>query len=553
MTVRYPRAAAVAVSALVVAAIAVPTAGRATVTDDSVSVLLISIDALDPAELDELDENGNPLAPNLVSLRDQGTWWTQARSVMASETLPNHIAMGTGTYPGTNGVPGNDGRLWVGDTALADPDLGVPEARLSTSTISAIESQCGDLRTVTDLSKEYVWRTFAGEADEDFDQPSFNIPASGHAPESATVPFLLNALDSGPIDHAFVNLGDHDRAGHVDVTGAAASGPDTVTDGPRSAQRAALSQVDSWIGTITNQLQQSGEWDRTVLMVVSDHSMNFTLTPDPRWNIDVAATLEQVETDNALIPGTVFLFSDNGGAGFVYLIDPAMDGGDALLTEAYDAIAAMPGVEDTLYRLPNTDDPDGRVLGEIHPDWHLDGTDRVGEILVLAEERYRMGSESDNPLPGNHGHTSTRHITALITGGWDGIVSGTVVAASNPDAVNEADDTAALPEQAEQVDWAPTVGWLLGVTDPGLDAAGDAQWEGRVLDEAFSRRPGTLACAAAVARTDSGSNDTAADDAGAPVVDSTGSSLAGTGGGAALAGLIALAGAGSLRRRSRRC
>ena len=540
-------------SALVVAAIAAPSASLATTDDDSVSVLLISIDALDPAELDELNEGGNPVAPNLASLREQGTWWTQARSVMASETLPNHIAMGTGTYPGTNGVPGNDGRLTAGDAELADPDLGVREARLSTSTISAIETQCSDLRTLTDLSKEYVWRTFTGEADEDFNQPDFNIPVSGHAPESATVPFLLNALNSGPLDHGFINLGDHDRAGHIDVTGAAPDGPDGVMEGARAAQRAALAQVDAHIGTIVAQLQQSGEWDRTVLMIVSDHSMNFTLTPDPRWNIDVAATLEQVEADNALDAGSTFMFSDNGGAGFVYLIDPAMAGGDALLTQAYDAIAAMDGVEDTLYRLPNADDADGRVLGEVHPDWHLDGTDRVGEILVLAQERYRMGSASDNPLPGNHGHTTTRHTTALITGGWDGIVADAVIEPSNPAAVNEADDTAALPEQAEQVDWAPTVGWLLGVTDPGIDAGTDPQWEGRVLAEAFSRRPGTLACAAAAVGggTDGGGTDDGGTDDGGTVVDDDEGLLAETGGGAALIGLAALIGAGTLRRRRR--
>ncbi len=141
-------------------------------------MLLVSIDALDPTQLDEVDADGNPLAPTLVSLRDQGTWWTQARGVMASETLPNHVAMATGTYPGTNGIPGNEGRLQPGDDTLADPDLGVPEARQATSLMAAIEAQCPDLRTVTSLSKEYVWRTFQGEGDAVFDQPTYNIPGS---------------------------------------------------------------------------------------------------------------------------------------------------------------------------------------------------------------------------------------------------------------------------------------------------------------------------------------------------------------------------------------
>ncbi len=515
----------------------------ATTADDGVRVLLVSIDALDPAELDEVDDGGNPIAPTLVALREQGTWWEQARAVMASETLPNHVAMATGTYPGTNQVPGNDGRLAVGDSENADPDLGVPEAREATSLMAAIESQCADLRTVTSLSKEYVWRTFQGEGDAVFDQPAFNIPGSGHAPESATVPFLLQQEQEAPIDFVFANLGDHDRAGHVDTTGAVPDGPDGVMDGAKAGQRAALGQVDTWVRTLVEQLQASGEWERTVLVITSDHSMNFTLSLDPRWNIDTAAAVAQVELDAGREPGSTFLVSNNGGAAFVYLVDPADPDRAALLEAAHDALAALPGVEETLYRVPNDFDPDGAVLQTVHPDWNLHQTPRAGDVVVLAQERYRMGSVDENPVPGNHGHTSTRHITALVTGGWDGIVAGQRIAASAPDAVDEADDTAVLPEQVEQVDWAPTVGWLLGVEDPGTAAGGDPQWEGRVLTEAFTRQPGTLVCSGAttqpVATDGDGATDDTADDP----------DLAATGTGTGLAALVALAAAAVVGRR----
>lgn len=537
-----------AVVVLVVAAAGLsPTAaGASTTDDDGVKVLLVSIDALDPAELDEVDENGNPLAPTLVALRDQGTWWTQARGVMASETLPNHVAMATGTYPGTNGIPGNEGRLSPGDDTLADPDLGLPEARATTSLMAAIEDQCPDLRTVTSLSKEYVWRTFQGEGDAVFPQPQFNIPESGHAPESTTVPYILQQENDAPIDFLFANLGDHDRAGHIDTTGAVVDGPMSVTDGPKLLQRAALAQVDSWIDALVTQLQSNGEWERTVLLLVSDHGMNFTTSGDAQWNIDVGATLEQVEADNGRDPGSTFLFSPNGGAGFVYLIDPDDPDRATLLEQAHDAIAAMDGVEDTLYRVPNGFDPGGRVLSTLHPDWNLHQTDRVGDILVLAQERYRMGTVEETPYPGNHGHTSTRQITALVTGGWDGIVADRFIEASAPDAVDEADDTAALPEQAEQVDWAPTVGWLLGLEDPGTAAGGAPQWEGRVLDEAFTRRPGTLLCSGATTGPpggDSGDGDGAADEQDAD------GELAATGAGTALAGAVLLAVALTFHRR----
>lgn len=538
------------VAGLVVLALQPVAGATATDDDDAVRVVLLSIDALDPAELDELNDGGNPIAPTLASLRAAGTWWEQARAVMASETLPNHVAMATGTYPGTNQIPGNDGRLRPGDTENADPDLGVPEAREATSLMAAIEDQCSDLRTVTSLSKEYVWRTFQDEGDAVFDQPSFNIPGSGHAPESATVPFILQQEDEAPIDFLFANLGDHDRAGHVDATGAVPDGPDGVADGARAAQRAALAQVDAWVQVIQQQLQAAGEWERTVLVITSDHSMNFTISADPRWNIDTAAALEQVEVDFAREPGSTFLVSNNGGASFVYLVDDADPEREALLEAAYDALAALPGVEETLYRQANASDPDGAVLSTVHPDWNLHQTPRAGEILVLAQERYRMGSVDENPIPGNHGHTTTRHITALVTGGWDGIAAGQSIAPSDPAAVDEGDDTAALPEQVEQVDWAPTIGWLLGIQDPGLAAGGDPQWEGRVLQEAFTRRPGTLACSGATTQPVS---DGATDGEGATgdVTGDEGEDLAATGAGTGLAAAAALGLAAVVGRRRR--
>lgn len=544
-------------SALLVLLVAVsaplPTAGASTsdevANDDAVKVLLVSIDALDPTQLDE------DVAPTLVALRDQGTWWEEARGVMASETLPNHVAMATGTYPGTNGIPGNDGRLAEGDSEVADPDLGIRDARQATSIIAAFESQCPDRRSVTSLSKEYVWRSFVGEADADFDQPSFNIPESGHAPDSSTVPYIMQQEQEAPIDLLFANLGDHDRAGHIDATGAVPV-PEGIEDGPRVTQRAALTQVDTWIAALVAQLENSGEWDRTVLFIVSDHTMNFTATlsdgsGDPAYNVDVGATLEQVEVDNGRDAGSTFLFSDNGGAGFVYLINPADPERETLLEQAYDAIADMEGVQDTLYRLPASFDPGGRALSTIHPAWNLHQTTRVGDILVLAEERYRLGSFTDNPLPGNHGHTSARQITALVTGGWDGIEAGQRIEASIPGSVDVADDTVALPEQAEQVDWAPTIGWLLGIEDPGVAAGGAPQWEGRVLEEAFTRQPGTLVCAAALDADDADDEDgedVASDDepAAAPATDD----LAATGAGTGLVGVALLAAAlAGMRRR----
>src|SRR4029453_15742238 len=63
-------------------------------------------------------------------------------------------------------------------------------------------------------------------------------------------------------------------------------------------------------------------------------------------------------------------------------------------------------------------------------------------------------------LQGDHGHPGTRHIPFFVIGGGDHVVDQTI-AASGP--VNEGDDTAQNPEQAENVDIAPTVAWIYGL------------------------------------------------------------------------------------------
>jgi hypothetical protein len=442
---------------------------------DRVHVVHITVDALDPSQV-------GPDTPVLQSLKDAGTWWEEARAVMASETLPNHVAIGTGTYPGTNGIPGNDGRAEPGDTEGADPDLGQPELLQADSFVTAIERVCPDLRTVTVFSKNYVHFVFEGEADSDFPQPAFNIPGSGHAPDISTVGFILEELSQERPDYLFANLGDVDRAGHIDPTG--------VTGTP-AEQRAVLQQTDTLVGAVVSALQANGMWESTVLVISSDHSMDYSAAGDPAANVDVMAALEA----DGRTAGRFFL-SDNGGAGFLYLLDPDAADADTVLRDAREVVVALDGVVEALYRQPNPLDP-GNDLDTVHPAWRLSGTHRAGEIFLHVESGRRVGSLADNPIPGNHGHVITRHITALVTGGWDGLAEPSSIPASDPDLVDQADDTELLPEQLEQVDFAPTFGWLLGVPDPGVSAGGDPQWEGVIRDEAFARQPAPACVAAA--------------------------------------------------------
>ena len=446
---------------------------------DTVRVIHLVIDALHPDQI-------GPQTPFLPQLKDEAVSWEQHRAVMASETLPNHVAMATGTYPFRNGIAGNDGRAAVGDQEPSDPDLGVPDLREAFSFTQAIEAACPDLRTVTVFSKQYVWRTFSTDpADANFDQPQFNIPESGHALDAITGEFILQELgENGAPDYLFANLGDVDRSGHIDASG--------FTGFP-TAQLAALEQTDKLVGAIVEQLRQSGAWDNTVLVVNSDHSMDWS-TPG-QGNVDVEAALEGDERTAG-----AFFNSLNGGASSVYLLDPARADADAVLAAAREVILTLDGVDEALHREPNLLDP-GNDLRAVHPAWR-NWTPRAGEIFVTTLPGFKVGSQSANPLPGNHGMGATRHATLMITGGWDGLAPPVSIGVEDASLVNPTDDTELFPGQSEQVDLAPTYGWLLGVPDPGQTLGSSApQWQGRVLEEAFQRQP-TPRCAAVAPAVD---------------------------------------------------
>ncbi len=138
-------------------------------------------------------------------------------------------------------------------------------------------------------------------------------------------------------------------------------------------------------------------------------------------------------------------------------------------------------VDEALYRLPNgADGGTAHTLGAVHPGWRIAG-ERSGDLFVTHTA---AGAFSDpaNPLPGNHGGPLTSDNTFAIIGGGRLVRQQSLAGAVDA----RYDDTLRNPEQAQNVDVAPTALALLGRAAP-LDS------EGRVLAEAFE--PGALAAA----------------------------------------------------------
>jgi putative cell wall-binding protein len=117
--------------------------------------------------------------------------------------------------------------------------------------------------------------------------------------------------------------------------------------------------------------------------------------------------------------------------------------------------------------------------------------DRVGDLVVITKDGFRMSEPGgfSNPIPGNHGHVETLPIPVIIGGGWDGVVGNDVVPGLPVPGLEGVDRTIPKdvrdPGQAENIDIAPTIAWLLGINPP------PGGFDGRVLEEAFSRRPQT--------------------------------------------------------------
>jgi putative cell wall-binding protein len=97
------------------------------------------------------------------------------------------------------------------------------------------------------------------------------------------------------------------------------------------------------------------------------------------------------------------------------------------------------------------------------------------------------GGPSSNPIPGNHGHVPTLPIPVIVAGGHPAVRQRLITPPS------ELGDGDRDPNQAENIDMAPTVAWLLGLYPP------PGGFDGRLLDEAFSYRPAPRLTASPIA------------------------------------------------------
>ena len=322
---------------------------------------------------------------------------------------------------------------------------------------------------------DYLWAPCSSGADDDDycgDVPT--NPITGYAVDDAAVmDEVIRTIDRGigaeprrRPDFTFVNLQQIDSAGHA--TGTNSGLYDTT-----------IAMADEQIKRLVDTLKERDEWDRTVLMLLSDHSMDST---PKKTNLTGSLT-------GADIPEDRFMVVQNGSVDAVYLADRTAPDRFELLKRLRAAALGTPGVVEALYRESNPADGDGAfTLDGAHPGWHAAG-ERSGDLFVTHESggAFTDPSFSSNPLPGNHGGPQTRDNLIAVAGGGGYLRQQRVDGTAGP----LFDDTETNPQQAENVDPAPTIMGLLGLAPPRDNA-------GRFLAEAFdlSALPGRGAPAA---------------------------------------------------------
>lgn len=460
-------------------------------------VYVVVIDGLDG---DRVDAGAAPyLSSMLAGAGANATYFEESRSVLPAETNPNHTAMMSGAYPGQSGIAANAFALYApldnADACVRTGPFDYTAAPTETSgesascpraqfTFEAIKRQTGRARPATAaiMGKPKLGRIFAGRNvdpgrldvdhlwapcgagadDDEYCESVATNPATGYAAsDSVVMDEVVRTVENGVQSRGkarrprltLVNLPQVDSAGHA-------------LSPALPAYDAAIGLADDEIERLVETLEGEGIWERSVLVVLSDHSMDTT----PQ-KIDLSGVFEGDGIDAG-----EFVAVDNGGADLIYLADRRADDRHALLKRMRSLATGTAGVDEVLYRKPNPRDGGRKhALDRGHPGWHSAGR-RSGDLFVTAEEGYAFseGGPDSNPLVGNHGGSFTRDNFFAVFGGGTLVRQRTI----SDKAADDYDDTIANPRQAENVDVAPTVMRLLGLRPP-------ADSRGRFLRQAF--------------------------------------------------------------------
>ena len=347
------------------------------------------------------DEGSAPFLSDLIADEDgaRSTFFPRSRSVMVAKTNPNHTSMITGAYPSRHGIVGNEFATYGAGanedscpakaksgaaptiTDRPEPELhqerrprlrrwsaSVPIPAWTTALIMG-KPKLGRLFATQEINPgtydaDYIWAPC--DEDEPYCQDVPTNPVTGYAlDDSVVMDEVIRTTQEGVTDagedrmpdYTFVNFPQIDSAGHA--TGRTGVG-----------YSAAVTLADSEVSRFVANQKELGIWDRTVMIIVSDHSMDDT----PQFaKFSVEDTL-----DSAGIPSGEYEVVGNGSAAHIYLTDRTSPGRFDLLRRMRAALDPTLATEDVLYRTKNPEDG-GRAhtIKATHRGWEPAGPARA--------------------------------------------------------------------------------------------------------------------------------------------------------------------------------
>jgi hypothetical protein len=476
------------------AALAVPAsaAAQAQAPVDETALPLVYVFVVDGLDGDRVDLGQAPFLARAIAGQEEGaraTYYQESRSIMVAETNPNHVAMATGAFGDRSGIPGN--AFAVHDPASkaacgGDPnEAGAVSVDGETGTCMVAESLFMTAKRLAPQAlttagifgkpklaqifatkrldpnaydADHLWSPCDPSEPADYcDNGVAGRPNDGYAVvDSDVMQHVINTTRDGVAadgvmkrpNLTFVNMPAVDSAGHGTGTG--------------PAYQQAIGLADAELQRFVANQKELGLWERTVMFVVSDHSMDTTLQ---KVSLRLAFNAAGVSDSE-------FIAVQNGSVDMIYLKDRDRPDRDEVLKKLREAALGVTGVDEALYRVPNPADGGAEhALDTVHPGWRIAG-DRTGDLFVTHVEGGAFNEP--NPLVGNHGGPQTTDNTFVVLSGGRQVRQQSLADQAGP----RFDDTLLNPGQAQNVDVAPSALALFGLPAP-------RDSEGRVLFEAF--------------------------------------------------------------------
>lgn len=316
-------------------------------------VIMISFDGFRPEYLQRLN------LPNFERVWRRGVRSTGMIPVFPSKTFPNHYSMVTGMYAESHGLVSN--HYW-------DPRRRARYSMNDTTTVLDGGWYRGEPIWVTAetqgmVAASYFW--VASEATIKGVKPTFTKKYDGRIRNFARVDSVLSwlALPADRRPHMItMYFSDTDGAAHE--------------HGPLSPQLdSAAARVDSALGRLLDGVERLPIRERVYFVLVSDHGMSET---GPRWYAGLDTIIDMRGVRMADAGTNANLHVEGGRARAIVLrdsINRRMKHGRAYLREEMPAYL------------------------------HYRADPRAGDIIVLMEDHYQVGTTNRPPREGtaNHG------------------------------------------------------------------------------------------------------------------------------------------------------